>query len=188
MGINSQNARRGSLWRRPVAAFSRLVPLLTLALLPLAALAPVRAQNVIRTPEESRPKGLVIIQDTPTREGRRIVGVYAVTVDGKEPSLRQIKVWNELPNDVVVRTETIRCAPAGPMRITHDGTNLVMRELNPGGLITPFNRQDHRIWWTACFPEQANADPATLRPLALQLGYNGNLQEKETLLPSPSGR
>ncbi len=169
------------LGRRPLAV-------LALALFPLGGLAPAAAQNVIRTPEESRPKGMVIIQDKPTLEGRRVVGVYGVTVDEKDPSLRRIKVWYELPNNVSVRSETIRCSPSGPMRISHNGNNLVMRELNPGGPITPFNLQDHRIWWISCFPEQAGADPATLRPLALKLGYNGNLQEKETLLPSPSGR
>lgn len=172
------NCRQGG-WR---------LALLTFALLPLGGPVPAAAQNVIRSPEESRPKGLVIIQDKPTLEGRRVVGVYGVSIDEKDPSLRRIKVWYELPNRVSVRSETIRCAPAGPMRISHDGTNLVMRELNPGGLITPFNREDHRIWWISCFPEQADADPATLRPLALKLGYNGNLQEKQTLLPSPSAR
>lgn len=154
-----------------------------LALAPLLALAPALAQNLIKNPEESRPKGLVIIENRMTLEGRRVVGVYGVTVDAKDPGLRRIKVWYELPNDVSVRSETIRCAPEGPMRVTHNGTNLVVRELNPGGLINPANRQDHLIWWTACFPEQAGKDPSTLRALALKLGYNGSLPEKELLLP-----
>lgn len=48
--------------RRPLAV-------LALGLFHLGGLAPAAAQNVIRTPEESRPKGIVIIQDKPTLEG-----------------------------------------------------------------------------------------------------------------------
>lgn len=170
----------GSMLQRLLASLA-LAPLLPLALL---TLTPARAQFVIKDPSESRPAGLVIIENRLTLEGPRVVGVYAVTTDEKDPSLRRIKVWYELPNNVNVRNETIRCAPSGPMRVTPNGTNLMVRELNPGGLISPVNREDHLVWWTSCFPEQGGGkEPSTLRALALKLGFNGNLQEKEYDVP-----
>jgi len=42
---------------------------------------------------------------------------------------------------------------------------------------------DHKIWWAACFPEQAGKDPATLTALAKQLGYSGQLIEQQQVLP-----
>lgn len=169
----------------PGSTLKRLLAALALApLLPLAALmAPASAQFVIKNPSESRPAGLVIIENRMTLEGRRVVGVYGVITDDKDPSLRRVKVWYELPNNVSVRNETIRCAPSGPMRVTPNGNNLMVRELNPGGLISPANREDHLVWWTSCFPEQGGKDPSTLRALALKLGYNGSLQEKEYNVP-----
>lgn len=163
-------------------SMGRLV-LVALALAPLAPPAPVHGQFLIKNPSESRPAGLVIIEDRLTLEGRKVVGVYGVVVDDKDPSLRRVKVWYEMPNDVKVRSETIRCSPAGPMRVTHNGNNLVVRELNPGGLISPLNREDHLVWWTSCVPEQAGKDPATLNGVARKLGYNGSLQEKEYNVP-----
>ena len=47
-----------------------------------------------------------------------------------------------------------------------------VRSLNPDGLITEFNREDHLVWWAACVPEVAGTDPATLRQKALDLGFS----------------
>jgi hypothetical protein len=100
------------------------------------------------------------------------------------PDVRRVKVWLELPNDLQVRNETIRCSPKMPMRVTNDGRNLIARQLNPGGAISPGNRLDHLIWWAVCFPELAKQDPATLADKARELGYSGHLQESEQRLPS----
>ena len=72
------------------------------------------------------------------------------------------------------------------MRVTSDGANFYVRELNPGGAITSANRIDHLVWWATCFPEQAGKDPAGLGPLARQLGYSGSLRESEQILPGRS--
>ena len=115
--------------------------------------------------------------------GTHLIGVYAVKADATNPGLFKIKVWDELPNDMKVITETIRCSPEAPMRVTSEGGNLILRELNPGGPIHPGNRINHLVWWATCFPKQAGKDPATLGPVARQLGYSGALRESEQILP-----
>ena len=70
------------------------------------------------------------------------------------------------------------------MRLTRKGSNLVIKDLNPGGQITEANRLDHQIWWAACFPEQAGKDPATLQATARQLGFSGLLREQQQVLPN----
>jgi len=134
-------------------------------------------------PGEARPEDLMVIWQRPVVYGTHLMGVYAVKADAKNPGLFQIKVWDELPNDMKVISETIRCSPSAPMRVTSYGSNLILLELNPGGPIHPGNRIHHLIWWAACFPKQAGKDPATLGPLARQLGYSGALRESEQILP-----
>jgi hypothetical protein len=137
-------------------------------------------------PREARPEDLMVIWQRPVAYGTHLMGVYAVKADPKTPGLVQIKVWDELPNDMKVITETIRCSPSAPMRVTSNGGNLILRELNPGGAIHPGNRINHLVWWATCFPKQAGKDPATLGPLARQLGYSGDLRESEQILPGRS--
>ena len=127
----------------------------------------------------------MLLSERPVPGGMQATGVYAIEVDPAFADLRRVKVWLELPNDVQVRNETIRCNTTTPMRVTHDGRDLVVRQLNPGGVITPSNRLDHLIWWAVCHPEQAQRDPASLGETARQLGYSGHLQESEQRLPSP---
>jgi hypothetical protein len=146
-------------------------------------LPPAHAQEGPANPEESRPRGLVLLLERLVPGGKQALGVYDVRAEAAQPGVVRIKVWDETPNNVLVRSETIRCAPAEPLRVTSDGKRLFLRNLNPGGLITPANRIDHLIWWAACFPAQAGRDPATLAGLARQLGYSGNLRESELVLP-----
>ena len=160
----------------------RLIALLAASLLA----APAWAQGLMQSPELSRPKGLVLLSERTVPGGLQALGVYKIELDPGQPDLRRIKVWLELPNDLQVRNETIRCNPTAPMRVTTDGRDLIVRQLNPGGLITPSNRVDHLIWWATCFPEQATKDPASLVALARQLGYSGHLQETEQRMPAPS--
>ena len=137
-------------------------------------------------PEDARPPGLLLLQERPGLGGKQAIGIYGAVADAKTPGLWRIKLWDEQPNDVKVRSETIRCTPSAPMRVTSDGPNLSIRELNPGGAITTANRIDHLVWWATCFPEQAGKDPAGLGPLARQLGYSGSLRESEQILPGRS--
>lgn len=160
-----------------------LVAGLPLALALVLPGRPVRAEGGTVRPEQVRPAGLVLLQERLVVGGKQAVGVYGRQADPSQPGVWRIKVWDELPNNVRVRSETIRCTPAAPMRVTSDGANLVVRELNPGGQISPANRLDHLIWWATCHPQQAGRDPATLAQLARQLGYSGHLPEREQILP-----
>ena len=149
-------------------------------------LAPLPAdadQGDMVNPIDARPPGLVVLWERAGRGGKEAVGVYAVSKDANDPEVRQIKVWLELPNNLRVRQESIRCSPSQPMRMSSNGREFILRELNPGGTITSANRLDHQIWWAACYPEQAGKDPASLAALARKLGYSGHLQEREQVLP-----
>jgi hypothetical protein len=156
-----------------------------MALAPVLAPAAVWAQRgVMESPELSRPPTMVLLSERLVAGGKQATGVYQIEVDPALPDVRRVKVWLELPNDLQVRNETIRCSAKAPMRVTNDGRDLIVRQLNPGGVITPSNRLDHLIWWAVCFPELAKQDPATLGDKARQLGYSGHLQESEQRLPS----
>jgi hypothetical protein len=153
----------------------------------VAPLAPLAAgAQASQIPAENRPADLVILQERLSHKGMTAIGVYAVEVDATTAGLRRVKIWEEQPDNVVVRVDTIRCTPTAPMRVTSDGSRFFMRELNPGGPITPGNRLDHLIWWATCHPEQAGQDPAGLAALARQLGYSGQLRESEQILPGRS--
>ncbi|MEN9496675.1 MAG: hypothetical protein RLZZ516_1036 [Cyanobacteriota bacterium] len=184
--------------RRPVrTAWPRLA--LVLALPPLLslplALRPVLAQsatdgaagseagNPFRRPQDQRPAGLVLLREWQTMNGLHAIGVYDPKPDPRDPSARTIVVWLEEPTGVKLAVETLRCSPAAPMRLMRRGSDLVIRELNPGGPVGPANKLDHQIWWAACFPEQGGRDPATLGALARQLGYSGQLREQQQVVP-----
>lgn len=158
----------------------------------LASLAPAAltsipsagAQSVFVRPDQNRPAGLALLLERDIADGKQALGVFGITADPVQPQVWRIKVWEELPNDVKVRSETVQCSPSAPLRVTNDGRNLILRELNPGGVVTPANRIDHLVWWATCFPEQAGKDPNSLRSLALERGYSGNRVEREQVVPA----
>ena len=154
------------------------------AALALAPAAIWAQSGLMESPELSRPPTMVLLTERTVAGGKQATGVYEIERDPQLPDVRRVKVWLELPNDLQVRNETIRCSPTTPMRVTNDGRNLIVRQLNPGGAISPSNRLDHLIWWAVCFPELARQDPATLADKARELGYSGHLQESEHRLPS----
>jgi hypothetical protein len=164
-------------------ALRSVLPLACLAALVAGTPAAALAEGGGVRPEDARPPGLILLQERPGLGGKQAIGVYGAVADRETPGLWRIKLWDEQPHDVKVRSETIRCTPAAPMRVTSDGANLYVRELNPGGAITPANRMDHLVWWATCFPEQAGRDPAGLAGLARQLGYSGTLRESEQIVP-----
>ena len=165
---------------------TRLTALCTAALTGLVAPAALAQAGLMESPELSRPPTLVLLSERIVPGGKQATGVYGIEVDPAFADVRRVKVWLELPNDMQVRNETIHCNAKAPMRVTTDGRDLIVRQLNPGGLITPSNRLDHLIWWAVCVPELAKQDPAGLRPKALELGYSGHLQESEQRVPAPS--
>ena len=114
-------------------------------MLPMACLAALAGETIPAAlaegggvrPEDARPPGLILLEERPGLGGKQAFGVYGAVADRDTPGLWRIKFWDEQPNDVKVRSETIRCTPAAPMRVTSDGAYLYVRELNPGGAITP---------------------------------------------------
>lgn len=167
---------------------SALAALLSLmaASLPAAAQTSIGApdaSNPFRNSEQQRPAGLVLLRQWQTMEGTYAIGVHDAKPDPRDPSARTIVVWLEEPTGVKLAVETLRCSPAAPMRLMRRGSDLVIRELNPGGPVGPANKLDHQIWWAACFPEQGGRDPATLGALARQLGYSGQLREQQQVVP-----
>jgi hypothetical protein len=149
-----------------------------------AGLPAAQAQYMYLRPDQNRPAGLALLLEREIAGGKQALGVYAITADPVQADVKRIKVWEELPNDVKVRSETIQCSRSAPLRVTNDGRNLILRELNPGGVVSAANRIDHLVWWATCFPEQAGKDPNSLRDLARQLGYSGNRVEREQVVPA----
>ena len=140
--------------------------------------------NPHRSPNEQRPADLVLLREWTTMAGGFAIGVHDAKPDPRDPEARTIVVWVESPDGVQLALDTLRCSPAAPMRLTRKGSDLLIKELNPGGQITEANRLDHQIWWAACFPEQAGKDPASLQARARELGYSGLLREQQQVLPA----
>lgn len=122
-----------------------------------------------------------------TLKGRWRLGVFGRQQDPTQPQVWRLKLWEQTEDRVLVSTDVLNCSPTQPMRITGSSGGgpavLILRDLNPGGPITPTNRLDHQIWWAACFPEQAGKDPAALGPEARRLGFSGILVEREQVVP-----
>jgi hypothetical protein len=151
------------------------------ALVPAVAVAPPARANAV-----DRPPGLVVLEERPRLEGMQTLGVYGPVADPGSPGLWRVQLWRQLGTDVTIQTDTLRCSPEAPMRVTEDSGRLLIRSLNPGGVITPANRVDHLVWWAVCHPEQAGKDPAGLGATARQLGYSTTLRESEQVLPGRS--
>jgi hypothetical protein len=131
----------------------------------------------------SRPPGLVVLEERPSQEGLRVLGVYGPRRDPASADLWRVSFWQQLGTDVTVRTDTVRCSASAPMRLTNERGLWQLVELNPGGPIHPGNRVDHLVWWAVCHPEQAGRDPAGLGEVARRLGYSGSLRESVLILP-----
>ena len=168
-------------------AMGRRIALLSLLLgsaaLGLAARAQEVRDGVFFKPSEQRPADLVVLREWGTIEGGHLIGVHGAKPDPNDATARTIVVWVESPTGVELAVDNLRCSSSAPMRLTKRGTALLIKELNPGGQVTDANRLDHKIWWAACFPEQAGKDPATLQALARQLGYSGQLIEQQQVVP-----
>ncbi len=172
---------------RPGAALATAVLAVSLQVLAWALVlpGPAVAQEPSRSNEENRPRGFRLLQDRVTHRGREVVGIFGLVAEPAQPGMWRVQVWEELDDRVTVATDKIGCSVTSPLRITGSSRRLIIRELNPGGVITPANRLDHLMWWAVCFPEQAGRDPASLGPLARQLGYSGFLPEREQVVLGP---
>ncbi|MFN5161038.1 MAG: hypothetical protein ACK5IA_04030, partial [Cyanobacteriota bacterium] len=156
---------------------------------PLRPAAPTPAKAAIADDAAEagppRPADLVVLQERIGHQGKETIGVFSPVADAVHPALWRVQLWTQTSDRVTIATDIVRCSPTAPMRVTGDERHLFVRQLNPGGLLTRSNRLDHLIWWAVCQPAQAGRDPATLTGVARQLGYSGQLQEREEVLPAP---
>lgn len=148
-------------------------------------LLPARSAEPPDSTRPPRPPDLVILQRSQNVNGETLVGVFGAKADPQRPGLWSVQVWEETDDRVTVATDRIGCSATAPMRITGSGSRLLVRQLNPGGLIYPANRLDHLIWWAVCHPAQAGRDPDGLGAEARRLGYSGQLQESQQQLRAP---
>ena len=210
-GQGSGRRRRAKAKARNVGGHRRaallplsLLPALAAGLLQLPgvqaaeASAPVKSDGAQPAPagqdedfgnDPPPPSDLVVLAKKSTLNGRWRLGVYDRQQDPAQPRVWRLKIWEQTEDRVFVSTDVLNCSPAQPMRITGGSGGskgvLILRELNPGGPITPANRLDHQVWWAGCFPEQTGRDPATLGPEARRLGFSGGLVERELVVPGP---
>ena len=154
----------------------------------LLADLPALGQSGDGTTTPQRPDGLVVLVEHQGHQGRELIGVFGAGPDGPDPDLRRVRVWRETDTTFRYDIDKINCSRLTPLRITGLDGQLIVRQLNPGGLITPANRLDHQIWWAACQPGLAGRDPATLGATARQLGYSGQLPEQQQVLRLPGNR
>lgn len=174
------SARGARGWLLAALLMAAQLPLLFLPVRPLLAAEP--APDAERAP---RPPDLQILLRRQSVNGEEQIGVYGAKADPRLPRLWSVQVWVETRDRVTIATDRIRCEAANPLRLTGDGGQVLMRQLNPGGPIFPGNRLDHLIWWAVCHPSLAGRDPATLAAEARRLGYSGLIPEQQQLLPGP---
>jgi hypothetical protein len=167
----------------PVQARRQTGLVLAAALFGTAALPALAADPPKR--RAPRPPDLVILLRSESVNGLKQVGVFGAKADPQRPGLWSVQVWEETADRVTIATDRIRCSATAPMRITGAGSQLLVRELNPGGAIHPANRLDHLIWWAVCHPSLAGRDPVGLAEEARRLGYSGQLPERQEQLQAP---
>ena len=135
--------------------------------------------------KKMRPAGIQVLETRPAAGGTYTLGIYSISKDPTDPDLRRYKLWREFPDNLVVPTESVSCSKDAPTRVTRDQEAIYVWRLNPGGVVTEANRENHLVWWAACVPEQAGVDPATLTTKARELGYSTMLVEAMEILKLP---
>jgi hypothetical protein len=155
----------------------------TLAIAGVAALLVGPGAAPLRAEPATRPPDLLVLQERTTVRGPETIGVYGRLPEPDQPGRWRVRVWRESLDRLVLDSEAIDCRPGSATRIGSVDRRVVVRTLNPGGLITPANRLDHLIWWATCFPEQAGRDPSRLADEARRLGFDGLRPEQQTVLP-----
>ena len=149
--------------------------------------APIRGidrQEVLEQMKKSRPQDLKVLIEEPDAGGPRIIGIYGVKTPSFTDTARSYQLWEESPADLNIYFESVDCSASSPVRVKRTATAVYVRTINPGGPVNDTNREDHLVWWAACVPELAGADPATLRDKALSLGYSTLIPERQEQLPA----
>ena len=111
--------------------------------------------------------------------------MYSLEQDEADPDLRRYKLWQESFDDLNIYSETVRCSLDEPIRVKRDSTSIYVRRLNPGGVVSQVNQEDHLVWWAACVPDLAGSDPSTLKKAALARGYTTGLVEYQEVFNAP---
>jgi len=142
-------------------------------------------EELLEQMKRMRPAGIKVLETRPAAGGTYTLGIYSITKDPTDPDLRRYKLWREYPDDLVVPTESVRCSKDAPTRVTRDKEAIYVWRLNPGGVITDANRENHLVWWAACVPAQTGVDPTTLTTEARKLGYSTLLVEAMEVLKLP---
>jgi len=142
-------------------------------------------EELLEQMKRMRPAGIKVLETRPVAGGTYTLGIYAIAKDPADPELRRYKLWREYPDNLVVPTESVHCSKDAPTRVTRDKEAIYVWRLNPGGVITDANRENHLVWWAACVPAQAGIDPATLTTEARKLGYSNVLIEAMEVLKLP---
>ena len=142
-------------------------------------------EELLEQMKRMRPAGIKVLETRPVAGGTYTLGIYAIAKDPADPELRRYKLWREYPDNLVVPTESVHCSKDAPTRVTRDKEAIYVWRLNPGGVITDANRENHLVWWAACVPAQAGIDPATLTTEARKLGYSTVLIEAMEVLKLP---
>ena len=142
-------------------------------------------EELLEQMKRMRPAGIKVLETRPVAGGTYTLGIYAIAKDPADPELRRYKLWREYPDNLVVPTESVHCSKDAPTRVTRDKEAIYVWRLNPGGVITDANRENHLVWWAACVPAQAGIDPATLKTQARKLGYSNVLIEAMEVLKLP---
>ena len=162
----------------------------SLSLLAISVVPPGMAeqslrQKVLEEMRASRPADLVVLE---TRELGRpsMLGIFAIEVDSADPDLRRYKLWRESSENLIIPTESVSCSRTEPMRVTRDQSAIYLQRLNPGGLVTAANRENHLVWWAACEPKLAGKDPSGLTEQAKALGFSTLQVESQEVLRLPS--
>ncbi len=147
----------------------------------------IAREKYIKKVAQMRPYNLVILDRRSDFRGQYLLGIYDLNRDSSDREVKRFKLWQELPNDLKVHSEFVRCSTTDPLRVKRDTKLIYVRRLNPGGVVTKANREDHLVWWAACFPDFAATTPKTMHKTALKLGYSTQLIESLEVLSS-SGR
>ena len=150
---------------------------------PDAGLA-IDRKEILEQMKKSRPQNLQVLIEEPDAGGTRTIGIYGIKTGGGDPNLRRYQLWEESPSDLNIYFESVNCSPTNPLRVKRTETAVYVRTINPGGIVTDQNREDHLVWWAACVPEVAGTDPDSLRDKALSMGFSTLIPERQELLPA----
>ena len=146
----------------------------------------INAETLFKQIEQAHPNNLKVLLRKPKFKGEYLLGIYGIEKDAFDEEVRRFKLWHQNASTIKIAIETVRCSPEEPLRVKRDKTNIYLRRINPGGIITSANREDHLVWWAACFPELTGKNPSELKEKAKSMGFSTFLAESQEILKAPS--